>query len=123
MSGRQSGSLSWRLSRGETGAKQLQMERVTQNKTQLVPTKREIDAKRFNLKYFPIKDVYQRDLGDVTSSTSWDSLTFENENLETKAEQDWRMSYLARRPDCGDKTGSISWRINLKGEKCVLVLI
>ena len=126
MSGRESGSLSWRLSRQETGAKQLRAEvedgkdaAAIQAKTQLIPTPKEIAAKRFNLKYFPVKDGYQRELGDAessSSSSSWDSLAYEKENLDMKVEIDWKMTYLARKPESGDRSGSVSWRLNLKGE-------
>jgi len=118
LSGRQSGSLSWRLSRQETGAKQLrdEAEEKTKSRTEtgLIPTKEEIVAKKFCLKYFPVKDLYQRELGDVKSFSCWSSLANENNNLDVKVEHDWRMTYLARKPENGDSPGSLSWRLNMK---------
>jgi len=141
LSGRQSGSLSWRLSRGETGMKQLQAEggnsasasvagSASASQIQLIPTQTEIVAKRFNLKYYPVEDVYRRENGSESSSSSsswsssssssssgWRSLAYETNDLMLKKEEDWRMTYLARSSDCGHKQGSISWRLNLKGAR------
>ena len=151
MSGRQSGSLSWRLSRGETGAKQLKRDAegaiqgnqsedvaekkktsptasadATPGKFVITPTSREVENKRFRLKYLPVKDCYERELGEEsddqgaaysssTSSRAWQSLVFENQNIAQKIETDWEMTYLARIPGCGQKMGRISWKIDLKG--------
>ena len=143
--------MSWRLSRGETGAKQLKREAdgaiqvnpngdvvaekknsqtaaaaTTPGKTVITPTSREVEQKRFRLKYFPVKDCYERELGDEsddqgaassssTSCRAWESLVFENQNIAHKIERDWEMTYLARIPGCGQKMGRISWKIDLKG--------
>lgn len=104
--GRTSGSLAWRLSRGETGK--------TFEQNVIKPTKNEIQSNHIHIQYSPSKDEYKR-LSDNSKISGWKKMLFECENVFKKEEHDWKMVYLARNP--GKSSGKVSWKFDLTDVK------
>lgn len=107
LEGRSSGSLEWRLQRGE---QQLNTFYI------FIPNEQEIRTKQFNVRYSCAKDVYERFLkgpaGTVLVETAkeWKSRLHISENVFRKEEHDWKMVYLARTE--GTQTGTVSWKFD-----------
>ena len=85
--GRSSGSLSWRLQRGEADESK---------KLVITLNDKEKQAKRFSLWYSCSRDVYERSSDTVSG---WSSLTFTATNIFRKVEVDHKMAYLSRTED------------------------
>ncbi|XP_062574354.1 peptide-N(4)-(N-acetyl-beta-glucosaminyl)asparagine amidase-like [Saccostrea cucullata] len=109
LSGRTTGSLAWRLARGETGS---------QSSSNTEPyifklTDKEREAKIFHIKYSCTKDEYTRlsNNGEVTKSYS--ACVNKQQNIFRKEERDWKMVYLARTE--GSATAAISWKFDFSG--------
>ncbi|XP_031638055.1 peptide-N(4)-(N-acetyl-beta-glucosaminyl)asparagine amidase [Contarinia nasturtii] len=100
LKGRSSGSLNWRLTRGED------QPCSSNNFFVFNASETEISAKQFNLRYSCAKNEYERyikrssDFIDVIKATkSWQSCAYRWENIFRKEERDWKMVYLARTED------------------------
>jgi len=116
--GRQSGSLAWRLSRGETGGVKSVVWR---------PNEGEIAAGVFCLEYDVVKDRYWRKVSEEEVK-GWRNGVKESENVFRKVETDWKMTYLARSGEkvnkrtvnklfsiaAGSSKASISWELDLE---------
>lgn len=102
--GRQTGSLEWRMARGELGKKQAR----PSLKNVIVPTEKEKEKKCIELKYSCAKDLYLRGNEKIVEYVS---LVFEAENIMRKVEYDWGMVYLARLET--SKHSKITWKIDL----------
>lgn len=92
LKGRSSGSLSWRLERGEANVANFYVFNLTaQEKT----------AKQFNVRYSCAKNVYERTIdSSVTETTKdWKDWIYQSENIFRKVEHDHKMAYLARSED------------------------
>lgn len=83
--GRSSGSLSWRLQRGETTNSNFHVITLNDNE------KRE---KLFKLRYSCARDIYECSGREKVSG--WSSLVFSSTNIFRKVENDHKMTYLAR---------------------------
>ncbi|XP_058463159.1 peptide-N(4)-(N-acetyl-beta-glucosaminyl)asparagine amidase [Malaya genurostris] len=107
LEGRSSGSLEWRLQRGERKMNVFYI---------FIPNEQEIRAKQFNVRYSCARDAYERFLknpsGTVSLETSkgWQSRQFTSENIFRKEEHDWKMVYLARQE--GTEEASICWKFD-----------
>ena len=115
---RQSGSLMWRLSRGECSTTSQQKNFFfSPKKESLADTNNEgeastVDRSRSNsflIKYDVVKDIYtfgnQQQIG-------WASCVQSYENIYRKIEQDWKMVYLSRMESSDAKqTGKIQWEM------------
>ncbi|MBN3325671.1 NGLY1 amidase, partial [Atractosteus spatula] len=138
LGGRTSGSLAWRVARGETGIQLLNPGFV------FIPSEGEKKEKMFHLQYNPAKDQYCRISNKSETIQGWENGVWKKESIFRKVENDWQMVYIARTEgsssgnirwkfDCGpaglkirsvsvrvsSKTfhsGKVSWRINLKQE-------
>ena len=109
MKGRQTGSLEWRISRGECGAG---------NKGDFggsfYPTEAEIKSQVFHLEFDPVSNEYKRaSAGDKEKERieGWQKGVKEAENIFRKVEHDWDMVYLAREE--GANKASITWALDL----------
>lgn len=104
--GRSSGSLVWRLERGETDSES------NNYVFQLLP--REIEVKKFNLRYSCSKNIYERLIGEevVDKITDWKKCVFTSKDVFRKVEHDHKMVYLARTEDSLE--GKIQWKFNFK---------
>ncbi|KAI5709412.1 hypothetical protein M8J76_017347 [Diaphorina citri] len=109
MGGRTSGSLEWRLDRGETSGDQpgftfqLRDDDFVQN--------------TFCLEYSPVTDGYFKNRHTTNSTsneppliTTWSSGVYSTQNVFRKVERDWKMVYLCRTEK--STVGSIKWRLD-----------
>lgn len=102
--GRSSGSLAWRLQRGETN--------VSNNHVfKLSPA--EINDKQFNLRYSCSKNRYERLDGKnavIDTANDWKVWEYKSEKMFRKVEHDHKMAYLARIEDAD--CGTIEWKFD-----------
>ncbi|XP_055606267.1 peptide-N(4)-(N-acetyl-beta-glucosaminyl)asparagine amidase [Uranotaenia lowii] len=109
LEGRSSGSMEWRLQRGEQKLNTFYI---------FIPNEAEIRTKQFNIRYSCTKDTYQRFIKEpsnsqltiVESIKNWQSCQFTSENIFRKEEHDWKMVYLARTE--GTAEAFISWKFD-----------
>ncbi|XP_053684996.1 peptide-N(4)-(N-acetyl-beta-glucosaminyl)asparagine amidase [Sabethes cyaneus] len=106
--GRSSGSLEWRLQRGEQKLNVFYI---------FIPNDQEISLKQFNLRYSCAKDTYERfvkgpsgSISIVENSKGWQSRQYTSENIFRKEEHDWKMVYLARSE--GTDEATIRWKFD-----------
>ncbi|CAO1346302.1 unnamed protein product [Diamesa serratosioi] len=114
--GRSSGSLNWRLERGETDISNFYVFNLLPSEDQL---------KQFNIRYSCTRDTYERfiDSNVIASSKGWRSLEFLSESIFRKEEHDHKMVYIARTE--GSTEGKICWKFDfghLKVQKIVMKL-
>ncbi|XP_052872471.1 peptide-N(4)-(N-acetyl-beta-glucosaminyl)asparagine amidase [Anopheles cruzii] len=105
--GRSSGSLEWRLQRGE---------QQVNTRYMFIPTADEVQARQFNIRYCCATDRYERFLKGSSNrvneritetSNGWESRQYMSKNIFRKEEHDWKMVYLARTE--GTEEASIEW--------------
>ncbi|XP_070567617.1 peptide-N(4)-(N-acetyl-beta-glucosaminyl)asparagine amidase-like [Ptychodera flava] len=109
--GRSSGSLAWRLARGETGS--------VQHKPKAIKlTAQEVRKKCVHIRYICAGDYYQRVSDDNSEIKGWSALVMECENIQRKQEHDWKMVYLARSE--GSSSAKISWKFDLTDSNVVV---
>uniref|UniRef100_A0AAG5DJ18 Peptide-N(4)-(N-acetyl-beta-glucosaminyl)asparagine amidase n=1 Tax=Anopheles atroparvus TaxID=41427 RepID=A0AAG5DJ18_ANOAO len=108
--GRSSGSLEWRLQRGE---------QQVNTRYMFIPTEEEVQAKQFNIRYSCALDCYERFLKGASNrvnekitekSKGWESRQFLSRNIFRKEEHDWKMVYLARTE--GTEEATIEWNFD-----------
>ena len=87
--GRSSGSLAWRLARGESQAVGGQNQIFTL-------TSQELEKKEFVLKYSPARDEYIRVSSDGEMLKGLQAGVKEAKDVFRKHETDWKMVYIAR---------------------------
>lgn len=88
LKGRSSGSLSWRLDRGESSVTSFYVFNLLEEEKQ---------SKQFNLQYSCAKNVYERSSTRPVSSTNdWKNWIYQSENIFRKVEHDHKMAYLSR---------------------------
>lgn len=97
--GRQSGSLQWRISRGEIKAVNMLENGYIFN----------IHKLPFIVKYNTAKNEYLNQNNEVVSD--WKSLVHTYSNLRYKVEHDWKMCYIER--EKGSYQGYLEWYFNL----------
>ncbi|MEQ2175671.1 hypothetical protein GOODEAATRI_020227 [Goodea atripinnis] len=109
LGGRNSGSLAWRIARGETRAAD------TKASTQaeafvFIPTEEEKKAKLLHVHYSAPKDQYCRVSSSSEIIPNWDQCVWTKESVFRKVEDDWKMVYIARTE--GSSVGKISWKFD-----------
>lgn len=97
--GRQSGSLQWRLNRGE-----IEIPAVA-NGFVFEPNR---ETSLFQVRYNPTRDVYQF---SNQFENGWKKCAFKYSNIQHKTENDWKMVYLARTN--GSNEAFIEWMFDL----------
>nr|XP_002122689.1 peptide-N(4)-(N-acetyl-beta-glucosaminyl)asparagine amidase [Ciona intestinalis]XP_026690236.1 peptide-N(4)-(N-acetyl-beta-glucosaminyl)asparagine amidase [Ciona intestinalis] len=108
--GRTSGSLAWRLARGET-------DKVKDGKSKMEtcevirPSEDEIKSGMLTLEYSSSLDKYTRITDNNKSYDGWKSLVYCHQDVMKKVEQDWKQTYICRKEDTS--VGYISWRVEL----------
>ncbi|KAK6189023.1 hypothetical protein SNE40_005076 [Patella caerulea] len=122
LSGRTTGSLAWRLARGETGG-------MSNEPFIFTLSEREKQLKKIHVKYNCAKNHYVRISNNNEEKKDWSSLCFQSTSLARKEEKDWKMVYLARAE--GSENASVSWKFDfsesslkidkviIKAESCV----
>uniref|UniRef100_A0AC34PVI8 Peptide-N(4)-(N-acetyl-beta-glucosaminyl)asparagine amidase n=1 Tax=Panagrolaimus sp. JU765 TaxID=591449 RepID=A0AC34PVI8_9BILA len=111
--GRNSGSLDWKVERGEAGIDSCVGDSLVP--IMITPSQNEIDSKCFEIIYDASKDEYSRTNDTNLSTKKWESQIYEVENIFRKIENDWKKAYLARKQ--GKEKGFLVWKINLKDLK------
>lgn len=102
--GRSSGSLAWRMARGETGVPQKCADPFTWK-----PTQSEVKAGKMHVRYSTSKNKYVRGVG-MEEIEGWENGTFQVKSVFRKEEKDWKMAYLARIEDSDE--GTVIWKFD-----------
>ncbi|XP_032038098.1 peptide-N(4)-(N-acetyl-beta-glucosaminyl)asparagine amidase [Aythya fuligula] len=103
--GRTSGSMAWRVARGEAGSEK-------RKEVIFVPFEKEKTSKLFHLTYNIVEDSYIRISNNNEKITGWEAGVWKAESIWRKVETDWKMVYLARKE--GSSSASISWKFECK---------
>nr|CAB3264319.1 peptide-N(4)-(N-acetyl-beta-glucosaminyl)asparagine amidase-like [Phallusia mammillata] len=110
--GRTSGSIAWRLARGETSKDGAGPSSAPVLKSSAIePTEAELTKGIVKLRYFSHTNEYTRSSNNDETIYDWQSLVFISQGIQLKEELDWKMSYLCR---TGDSDRSVvMWRVQL----------
>ncbi|KAL6100090.1 ngly1 [Pungitius sinensis] len=109
LGGRNSGSLAWRLARGET--RKADAGTSTQATGYVfTPTEKEKSGRLLHVRYSATKDQYCRVSNNCEVIQSWDQCVWKKESVFRKVEDDWQMVYIARTQ--GSSVGKISWKFD-----------
>lgn len=103
--GRTSGSMAWRIARGETGSEE-------RKEVVFIPSEKEKASKLFHLIYNVVEDSYTRISNNNEQISGWGTGVWKAESIWRKVETDWKMVYLARKE--GSSSASISWKFECK---------
>ncbi|KAF2983821.1 hypothetical protein EK904_005179, partial [Melospiza melodia maxima] len=103
--GRTSGSMAWRVARGEIGSEK-------RKEVVFIPSEKEKTSKLFHLVYNVIEDSYTRISNNNEKISGWEAGVWKAESIWRKVETDWKMVYLARKE--GSSSASISWKFECK---------
>ncbi|XP_063113111.1 peptide-N(4)-(N-acetyl-beta-glucosaminyl)asparagine amidase isoform X3 [Cavia porcellus] len=98
--GRISGSLAWRVARGEV--------RLERKEILFIPSENEKISKQLYLCYNIVKDHYVRVSSNNQTISGWENGVWKMESIFRKVETDWNMVYLARKE--GSSFAYISWK-------------
>ncbi|XP_060990836.1 peptide-N(4)-(N-acetyl-beta-glucosaminyl)asparagine amidase isoform X1 [Dama dama] len=100
LGGRTSGSLAWRVARGEAGPES--------KETLFIPSENEKISKQLHLCYNIVKNYYVRVSSNNQTISGWENGVWRMESIFRKVETDWNMVYLARKE--GSSYAYISWK-------------
>ncbi|XP_020035738.1 peptide-N(4)-(N-acetyl-beta-glucosaminyl)asparagine amidase isoform X1 [Castor canadensis] len=100
LGGRISGSVAWRVARGEMGPER--------KETLFLPSENEKISKQFHLCYNVVKDHYVRVSNNNQTISGWENGLWKMESIFRKVETDWNMVYLARKE--GSSFAYVSWK-------------
>ncbi|KAM9187881.1 peptide-N(4)-(N-acetyl-beta-glucosaminyl)asparagine amidase isoform 1-T1 [Dugong dugon] len=100
LGGRVSGSVAWRVARGEMG--------LERKETVFIPSENEKISKQLHLCYNIVKDGYIRVSENNQAISGWENGVWKMESVFRKVETDWNMVYLARTE--GSSSAYISWK-------------
>ncbi|XP_034561190.1 peptide-N(4)-(N-acetyl-beta-glucosaminyl)asparagine amidase [Notolabrus celidotus] len=109
LGGRNSGSLAWRLARGETRGGDTEASAQAAGFV-FTPTEREKSDRLLHVRYSSSKDQYCRVSNDCEEVQCWDQCVWRKESVFRKLESDWQMVYVARTE--GSSQGNISWKFD-----------
>uniref|UniRef100_A0AAQ5XR11 Peptide-N(4)-(N-acetyl-beta-glucosaminyl)asparagine amidase n=1 Tax=Amphiprion ocellaris TaxID=80972 RepID=A0AAQ5XR11_AMPOC len=109
LGGRNSGSLAWRVARGETGGN---LDNCKDDDAGFVftPTENEKSDKILHVRYNITKDQYCRVSNNCEKIQNWDQCVWRKESVFKKVEHDWNMVYIARTEE--SSMGRISWKFD-----------
>ncbi|XP_064300315.1 peptide-N(4)-(N-acetyl-beta-glucosaminyl)asparagine amidase isoform X2 [Phalacrocorax carbo] len=103
--GRTSGSMAWRIARGEIGPEK-------RKEVVFIPSEKEKTSKLFHLIYNIVEDSYTRISNNNEKIGGWETAVWKAESIWRKVETDWKMVYLARKE--GSSSASVSWKFECK---------
>ncbi|XP_061218650.1 peptide-N(4)-(N-acetyl-beta-glucosaminyl)asparagine amidase-like isoform X3 [Neopsephotus bourkii] len=103
--GRTSGSMAWRVARGEIGPEK-------RKEVIFIPSEKEKTSKLFHLTYNIVEDSYTRVSSNNEKISGWEAGVWKAESIWRKVETDWKMVYLARKER--SSSASISWKFECK---------
>ena len=115
LEGRSSGSLGWRMSRGETGLLQTTSHHTfTLHHTARITT--------LTVKYNPVRDVYSCEgVVGPAELQGWRAGVHSATNIAIKKEHDWHNVYLARTEgETAARAGEIVWRVRWEASRVSL---
>lgn len=113
LGGRNSGSLAWRIARGETRGADI--ETSTENTGYVfLPTEKEKGDRLLHVHYNATKDQYCRVSNNYEVIQTWDQCVWRKESVFRKVENDWQMVYIARTE--GSSVGRICWKFDFAQE-------
>ncbi|CAL8371462.1 unnamed protein product [Boreogadus saida] len=107
LGGRGSGSLAWRIARGEVGAREA-VPQVAEHT--FTPTDVERNKGLLHVRYFASRDQYQRVSNGDEVIHGWERGVWRKDCVFRKVENDWQMVYIARTE--GSPCGTLSWRFD-----------
>ncbi|XP_076814788.1 peptide-N(4)-(N-acetyl-beta-glucosaminyl)asparagine amidase-like isoform X1 [Clavelina lepadiformis] len=107
--GRTSGSLAWRLARGEIHSSD-NSEGQGSNKL-IEPTDTELASGSIQIEYCCKADEYTRISNNKETIYSWDALVYRCRSMMRKEEFDWKQAYLCRVE--GNDLGHIAWKFSM----------
>ena len=118
LQGRQTGSLAWRLARGEAGQQGQQEEGWVWQPGQEA-------GQVMELSYDVVKDSYSTSNTAGGERQGWRGGVWSSRNIERKVETDWNMVYLARLEGSDrEQQGEIEWRVKAReGERISRVVL
>ncbi|XP_068431681.1 peptide-N(4)-(N-acetyl-beta-glucosaminyl)asparagine amidase [Clinocottus analis] len=109
LGGRNSGSLAWRIARGET--RKADAGTSTQATGYVfTPTEKEKSDGLLHVRYNVTEDQYCRVSNNSEVIQSWDQCVWSKESVFRKVEDDWQMVYIARTE--GSSVGKICWKFD-----------
>lgn len=94
--GRTSGSLTWRLQRGEAGTNPIANHKW-------IATERDLNSGQMDIRYSSTKDHYERltitrDTTEITHTLEkWENGVYLANGMFRKEEKDWKMVYISRK--------------------------
>ncbi|XP_062984204.1 peptide-N(4)-(N-acetyl-beta-glucosaminyl)asparagine amidase isoform X2 [Elgaria multicarinata webbii] len=100
LGGRISGSMAWRVARGEID--------LENKEVIFIPTGKEKASKLLHLRYNIVEDCYTRLSNSNEKINGWEKGVWKMDSMWRKVESDWKMVYLARKE--GSLSGYISWK-------------
>ncbi|XP_028926850.1 peptide-N(4)-(N-acetyl-beta-glucosaminyl)asparagine amidase [Ornithorhynchus anatinus] len=100
LGGRISGSVAWRVARGEMG--------LESKENVFTPSECEKTSKLLHLSYNAVKDSYTRISNNNEEIIGWEKGVWKMDSLFRKVERDWNMVYLARKE--GSSSAHVSWK-------------
>uniref|UniRef100_A0A480TL73 Peptide-N(4)-(N-acetyl-beta-glucosaminyl)asparagine amidase n=1 Tax=Sus scrofa TaxID=9823 RepID=A0A480TL73_PIG len=100
LGGRISGSVAWRVARGEMGPESKEI--------LFIPSEEEKISKQLHLCYNTVKNHYVRVSSNNRILDGWENGVWKMESIFRKVETDWNMVYLARKE--GSSYAYISWK-------------
>nr|XP_046273015.1 peptide-N(4)-(N-acetyl-beta-glucosaminyl)asparagine amidase [Scatophagus argus] len=109
LGGRNSGSLAWRIARGETRGADTGTTAQAAGYV-FTPTEKEKRDRLLHIRYSATKDQYCRVSNSCEVIQSWDQCVWSKESVFRKVENDWQMVYIARTE--GSTMGRISWKFD-----------
>ncbi|XP_035537083.1 peptide-N(4)-(N-acetyl-beta-glucosaminyl)asparagine amidase isoform X3 [Morone saxatilis] len=109
LGGRNSGSLAWRIARGETRGADSGTSTQADGYV-FTPTEKEKGDRLLHVRYSATKDQYCRVSNDSEVIQSWDQCVWNKDSVFRKVESDWQMVYIARTE--GSSMGRISWKFD-----------
>lgn len=104
LGGRISGSVLWKVTRGETGT------HAQNHGFSFLATEKEKTAKLFHLKYSAAENNYIRVSNDNEIIHNWEKGVWKMNSVLRKVEQDWKMVYIARTE--GAASARVSWKFD-----------
>ena len=117
--GRQTGSLAWRLARGELGQQGAGEGWVWG------PRQEGGEGQVVELSYDVVRDSYSTTNTAGGDKQGWSSGVWRSQNIQRKVETDWNMAYLARVEGSDrEQQGEIEWRVRAReGERISRVVL
>ncbi|XP_028316958.1 peptide-N(4)-(N-acetyl-beta-glucosaminyl)asparagine amidase isoform X2 [Gouania willdenowi] len=109
LGGRSSGSLAWRIARGETSVPDVQTSSQAAGFV-FTPTEEEKSNRLIHVRYSAPTDMYCRVSSSSQTIHGWDQCVWRKEAIFRKEEGDWQMVYIARTE--GSSLGRISWKFD-----------